>query len=158
MSITEPLLLPYLFCCQFANSEEIKDLLEDLATGKQGCKLTPKLSTYGDDYKRLYIDVLKHFDISGEDQHTKSGVTIKSWSSIRKKSVKDLLLKNYIIRIQQQYFFDNNTVNNFKRELMIHLNIKKIGDKHIIIENNNIVVIKGIILSKNSYTLTFGEV
>ena len=152
MPSSESLILPYLFCCQFASSEEIKDLLEDLATGKQVCKLTPKLDTYGDNYNRLYDDVLKHFAVCLNKPSIESGVTIKNWSSIRKKSVKDLLLKNYIIHVQQKYMFDNNTINNFKRELMIHLNIKKIGDKHIIIENNKIVVIKGIKLSTNTYS------
>jgi hypothetical protein len=151
MSSSESLILPYLFCCQFASSEEIKDLLEDLATGKQVCKLTPKLDTYGDDYNRLYADVLKHFTVCLNPLQG-CGVTIKNWSSIRKKSVKDLLIKNYIIYVQQKYLFDNNTINNFKRELMIHLNIKKIGDKHIVIENNKIVAVKGIKLSINTYS------
>lgn len=143
--------LEYLFCCQFTTNEKIIDLLEDLATKKRKCMLTNKLSNYKNNYEELYADVLKSFKI--KDVGNKDKIpTIKNWSSIRKKTIKDLILKNYIIEVKYKYNFDEITTNNLKRDLMIGLNYKNVNDKNIIIQDNKIHSIVGLNLSKNNYT------
>jgi hypothetical protein len=156
--MTEPTyLLQYLFCCRYTVNDDIIDLLEDLATKKVKCHLNNKLESYGSDYHALYVDVLKHFkmvedagtgDRSGRDK-------IKSWSSVRKKCVKDIILKNYIIEVKNNHDFDVATTTKFKRELLIGLNFKNINDKNIVIDNNKIDRIVGLHLSTNSYYWDF---
>ncbi|ADO00531.1 hypothetical protein WIV_gp187 [Wiseana iridescent virus] len=143
--------LEYLFCCQFTTNEKIIDLLEDLATKKRKCVLTNKLSTYKNNYEELYTDVLKSFKIKDTGNKDKI-TTIKNWSSIRKKTIKDLILKNYIIEVKYKYNFDEITTNNLKRDLMIGLNFKNVNDKNIIIQDNKICSIVGLNLSINNYT------
>jgi len=143
--------LEYLFCCQFTTNDNIIDLLEDLATKKQKCALSNKLQNYGDNYHKLYLDVLKYFklkDITNNDEK----IDIKNWSSIRKKSTKDLILKNFIIEVKYSHNFDDTTTSNLKRDLMIGLNFKNINDKNIVIKNNKIISILGLNLNNNSYT------
>jgi hypothetical protein len=143
--------LEYLFCCQFTTNDEILDLMEDLATKKQKCLLSNKLQSYGDDYHKLYIDVLTLYKIKDTINSDQSKKSIKNWSSIRKKSVKDLILKNYIIEVKYKYSFDDTTIRNLKRDLMIGLNFKNINDKNIVLKNNKIITILGLNLSINSY-------
>lgn len=143
--------LEYLFCCQFATSDEIKDLLEDLATKKKRCPLNARLTRYTDNYHKLYTDVLKHFKLK-DTIDLNNNIEIKNWSSIRKKTTKDLILKNFIIKVKYKYKFDDATTSKFKRDLMIGLNFKNINDKNIVIKDNNIDLILGLNLSINSYS------
>lgn len=144
-------ILEYLFCCQFTTNDKIIDLLEDLATKKQKCPLTNKLKTYENNYHKLYTDVLKCFKIQ-DITNIQEDKNIKNWSSIRKKTLKDLILKNYIIEVKYKYKFDETTTNNLKRDLMIGLNFKNVNDKNIIIKDNKISTILGLNLSLNSYS------
>jgi hypothetical protein len=144
-------ILEYLFCCQFTQDHKIINLLEDLALKRQKCTLNNKIKSYGDDYYKLYQDVLKHFKIKNTKNSEIALTNIKNWSSIRKKAIKDLLLKNFIIEVKFKYEFDDSTINNLKRDIMVGLNFKNINDKNIVIEENKIVMIKGLHLSKNSY-------
>lgn len=145
--------LDYLFCCQFTTNNNIIDLLEDLATKKRKCIINGRLKSYNGDYYKLYTDVLKYFKI--KDKTTKEleeNKIIKNWSSIRKKTMKDLILKNYIIEIKYKYLFDETTLQNLKRELMIGLNFKNVNDKNIVIKNNKISSIIGLNLGINTYS------
>lgn len=82
-------------------------------------------------------------------------LVIKNWSSIRKKVVKDLVLKNFIIEVKNKYHFTEETTNNLKRDLTIGLNFKNINDKNIIITDNKITSITGLQLSHNKYEWQF---
>lgn len=143
--------LEYLFCCQFTTNNYIIDLLEDLATKKKKCSITGKLSSYQDNYYQLYTDILKYYKIKDKINPTEN-TSIKNWSSIRKKTTKDLILKNFIIDIKYKYLFDETTLQNLKREIMIALNFKNVNDKNIIIKDNKITTIVGLNLGINSYT------
>lgn len=228
-------ILEYLFCCQFTTNDKIIDLLEDLATQRQKCSLSNKINSYGNDYYKLYIDVLKYFKIKKKDtppfhhqettsvehsglrpesdrkEHPASRVAsgtstvveratkgsdspstwnpsevgcfsesrhafgvdrgqreqndsnyyensinnkniIINWSSIRKKTLKDLVLKNYIIKVKYDFEFDENTTNNLKRDLIIGLNFKNVNDKNIIMKDNKILKIVGLNLALNAYS------
>ena len=144
-------ILEYLFCCQFTTNDKIIDLLEDLATKKQKCLLSNKIKLYGDDYHRLYLDVLKYFKLK-DIGNCYDNKIIKNWSSIRKKALKDLILKNYIIEVKYKYNFEDSTTNNLKRDLMIGLNSKIVNDKNIVIKNNKISTIVGLNLDINTYS------
>lgn len=146
-----PYLLEYLFCCQFATSNNIIDIFEDLATQRLKCPITTKIKSYEDDYYRLYVDVLKHFKIR-DTATPQDKYCITNWSSIRKKAIKDLILKNFIIKVKRTYNFDESTTNNLKRDLMIGLNFKTVNDKNIIIKDNEIDSIKGLNLGLNTYS------
>ncbi|AHL67593.1 hypothetical protein DH26_gp100 [Chloriridovirus anopheles1] len=150
------LIVEYLFCGQFAKDHQVIDLLEDLATKKQKCSLNVK--NYGEDYYKLYMDVLKHYKLK-KSSTTKTvqqeNLIIKNWSAIRKKAVKDLVLKNFIIDIKNKYKFTEETTTNFKKDLSVGLNFKNINDKNIIISNNKIVAISGLHITTNHYEWTF---
>lgn len=143
--------LEYLFCCQFTTNDKIIDLLEDLATKKRKCPLNNKIDTYGDNYHKLYVDVLKTFKIK-DTVNTNETKVIKNWSSIRKKALKDLILKNFIIEVKNQYNFNETSMNNLKRDLTIGLNFKNINDKNIILKDGKILNIIGLNLSMNKYS------
>jgi hypothetical protein len=142
--------LEYLFCCQFITNDKIIDLLEDLATKKRKCPLNNKIDTYGDDYHKLFLDVLKTFKIK-DVANTGETKVIKNWSSIRKKALKDLILKNFIIEVKNQYNFNETNMNNLKRDLTIGLNFKNINDKNIVLKDGKILNIIGLNLSTNKY-------
>ena len=143
--------LEYLFCCQFTTNDKIIDLLEDLATKKRKCPLSNKIDTYGDNYHKLYVDVLKTFKIK-DTVNTNETKVIKNWSSIRKKALKDLILKNFIIEVKNQYNFNETSMNNLKRDLTIGLNFKNINDKNIVLKDGKIFNIIGLNLSMNKYS------
>lgn len=143
--------LEYLFCCQFTTNDKIIDLLEDLATKKRKCPLNNKIDTYGDNYHKLYVDVLKTFKIK-DTVNTNETKVIKNWSSIRKKALKDLILKNFIIEVKNQYNFNETSMNNLKRDLTIGLNFKNINDKNIVLKDGKILNIIGLNLSMNKYS------
>jgi hypothetical protein len=143
--------LEYLFCCQFTTNDKIIDLLEDLATKKRKCPLNNKIDTYGDNYHKLYLDVLKIFKIK-DIANTNETKVIKNWSSIRKKTLKDLILKNFIIEVKNQYNFNETSMNNLKRDLTIGLNFKNINDKNIVLKDGKILNIIGLNLSMNKYS------
>jgi hypothetical protein len=144
------MILEYLFCCEYTTNDKIIDLLEDLATYKQTCPLTNKITSYHNNYYKLYKDILKHFKIKDDDDFC-TRETVEYWSSIKKKVTKDLFLKNFIIDVKNTYSFDEDTINNLKRDLKIGLAYKNINNKNIIIENNKICKIEGLILTTNSY-------
>lgn len=144
--------LEYLFCCQYTTNNKIIDLLEDLATKKRKCAINNKIKSYGDDYHKLYVDVLKLFKIKDTSDTTQDDKIIKNWSSIRKKTLKDLILKNFIIEVKYKYKFDETTTNNLKRDLMIGLNFKNVNDKNIVLKNNKIETVIGLNLSINEYS------
>lgn len=150
---SDEMLLEYLFCCKYTTNNNVLDLLEDLANRRQKCPLNSKLESYGDDYHSLYKDVLKYFKI--RDERRQTTIEIKTWSSIKKKVTKDLILKNFIIEVKSVYNFDDRTTSNLKRDLMIGLNYKNINDKNIVIEKNKICKIIGLNLSTNSYSWDF---
>jgi membrane-associated HD superfamily phosphohydrolase len=145
-----PLILEYLFCCQFATEDHIIDLLEDLATKATKCPITQNLESYGTNYHKLYVDILEYYKMKTVKKSTKINV-IKNWSSIRKKTLKDLVLKNFIIEVKSNYKFDEITTKNLKRELTIALNFKNVNDKNIIMENNKISKILGLNIGINTY-------
>ena len=143
--------LEYLFCCQFTTDNAIIDLLEDLAVQRQKCPtITNKIKYYGENYHKLYVDVLNYFKIK-EDLKNSKIINIKNWSSIRKKSLKDLILKNFIIEVKHKYNFDDATMNKLNKDLMVGLNFKIINDKNIVIKDNKIVEISGLTLNTNNY-------
>lgn len=144
-------LLEYLFCCQFTTNDKVLDLLEDLAMKRLKCPLNNKIKNYGDDYHKLYLDVLKCFKLKDTTNNPESQ-NIKTWSSIRKKVLKDLIIKNFIIEVKYKYNFDETTTKNLKRDLMVGINFKNINDKNIVIKDNKIIEIVGLNLSTNSYS------
>lgn len=146
------LILEFLFCCQFSRNQKILDLLEDLATMKRKCPF--KLEKFGDDYRQIYINILNHFKLEDFEENNQQ-MEIRNWSSIRKKAVKDFILKNFIIEVKYTYEFDEKTTCDLKRDLGIGLNFKNVNDKNIIIKDNKIVKIVGLNLFKNRFTWDF---
>ena len=148
------MILEYLYCCQYTTNDQLLDLFEDLAMKRQKCPISNKIQNYGDDYHKLYLDVLKHFRKKDDSNRPESPI-VKNWASIRKKALKDLILKNFIIEVKNTYEFGKETMENLHRELMIGLNFKNINDRNIIIQHNKIVDIIGLNLSKNSFSWDF---
>ena len=148
------MILEYLYCCQYTKNDQLLDLFEDLAMKRLKCPISNKIQNYGNDYHKLYLDVLKHFR-KKDDSNRPESPAIKNWASIRKKASKDLILKNFIIEVKVKYNFDDCTTKNLQRDLMIGLNFKNINDKNIIIRQSKIVNIVGLNLSTNSVSWDF---
>jgi hypothetical protein len=154
-----PYFLEYLFCCQFTTNEQILDLLEDLAMKRQQChRINSNLTKYGTDYRTLYSDVLKYFNISHASSKQQPTAVFKNWSSIRKKHNKNLILKKFIIDVKNTYNFDTDTIFRFNRDLMIGLSFKTINDKNIVMRDSKIIRIQGLHLTINDYRWDFDTV
>ena len=153
--MSELYILDYLFCCQYTTNEKIIDLLEDLATKKRRCLLTNKLKNYDENHHKLYIDVLKYFKVKDTISHNKEDTHINSWSLIKRKVDKDLLLKNYVVTVKHKYNFDDDMAKKLKRDLMIGLSLKTINEKNIVVRNGKISSIVGLHVTQNTYTWDF---
>lgn len=154
MDETHSILLSYLFCCKFTQNDQILDLLEDLATKKQKCPpINSNLEKYGSNYHLLYSDVLRYFKMSARDKPNR--VAYKNWSSIRKKRIKEVVLKKYIFKVKNTFCFDDQTLERLSQQIMTGIHFKTVNDKNIVMFNCEIAEIKGLNLSINHFTWDF---
>lgn len=150
------IILPYLFCCKFTTNEKILDLLEDLATKKQKCpSINNNIHKYGTDYELLYNDVLKYFKTSTRIKKRCTIEERKTWSCIRKKQDREITLKKYVVKVKNQFNFDDLTTTRLYREIMTGIHFKTVNDRNISMSNSEIAEIKGLRLSLNRFDWDF---
>jgi hypothetical protein len=77
----------------------------------------------------------------------------KSWSNIRKKNIKDLLIENYVIDMKNKYNLTVKQARNLLSLIFIGMVFKVIVVKDIIYEDGVIKNINGISFKKNEIVL-----
>jgi hypothetical protein len=140
--------LDYLFCGQFTQNPTVLDLLEDLALNRKRMKKP-------ENKEMLYNNVLKCFKVKNTNQTNVKSQVYLTWSSIRIKAIKEMKIKNFIIKIKSEKNFDNITIEKFVSDLNTGLNFKTINDKNIVLLNNEIDNIVGLQLHDKSYSWSF---
>lgn len=76
-----------------------------------------------------------------------------SWSSIKKKNIKELLIEKYIVEMKNKYYLSVKQCNNLISTIFIAMIFKVITPKDIIYQNGKIIDICGISFSKKKIRL-----
>ena len=75
------------------------------------------------------------------------------WVDIKKKSLKDILFQNFLIKIKNQYELRDIQVRCLYNTINLGLMLKSIKNSDVIYEDGEIKGIKGFIFSKGKYRI-----
>jgi hypothetical protein len=75
------------------------------------------------------------------------------WSEIKKKSLKDILFQNFLIKAKNNYELSDYQIKKVYNSINLGLMLKSIKNSDIIYENGEIKEIKGIIFYKGKYKI-----
>lgn len=75
------------------------------------------------------------------------------WNDIKKKSVKDILFQNYLIKHKKEYELRDSQIRCLYHTIMLGMMLKSIKNSDIIYHNGEIEEIKGISFSKGKYKI-----
>lgn len=76
------------------------------------------------------------------------------WSDIKKKSLKDILFQNFLIRMKYQWELKDSQVKKLYNTLNLALMLKSVKNTDIVYENGEIQEIRGFHFSKGRYRIT----
>jgi len=192
MTIKKEIVYPiFLECFQYITDKFWQNIFEDLAYGKAPygtyiskgsltCKYKDKEFIYKfekKDSELLYNDIYllltkklgllshqdkvnKKIDFQNIENEIKEGR--KYWNSIRKKSIKDLLIENYVITMKNKYSLTITQSKYLLSIIFIGMIFKVISSKDINYVDGTIISINGIefkkkeiILSKDIYNIKY---
>jgi hypothetical protein len=183
MTVKKEIIYPiFLECCELIDDTFWKNVFEDLAYGKCPygtyinkdffcCNYKNKEFSYKierKDPEQLYNDIhlllskklgllsykdkiKKKIDFNNIEEEIKE--CRKSWSNIRKKNIKDLLIENYVIDMKNKYSLTIKKARNLLSIIFIGMVFKIITVKDIIYENGSIQNINGISFKTNEIIL-----
>ena len=183
MSNKKEIIYPiFLECCQYTDDIFWENIFEDLAYGKTPygtyiskdflcCNYKDKEFSYKIEKKKstqLYSDIYlllskklgllsprdrikKKIDFYNIEEEIKE--SRKSWTSIRKKNIKDLLIENYVIDMKNKYSLSIRQSKYLLSIIFIAMIFKVITVKDIKYENGKIEHIEGIEIKKKKITL-----
>lgn len=119
--------------------------------------------------EKIYQDVIKLFKeklnimsrndrkilIDEFEEVEKNLKSIKNtdWIDIKKKSLKDILLQNFLIKSKKLHDLSDYQLKKIYNSINLGLMLKSIKNTDILYENGEIIEIKGIILSKGSFKI-----
>lgn len=184
MVIKKEILYPiFLECLQYCTDNFWENVFEDLAYGKSPygtyinkgflcCNYKNKEFSYKIEKKDpeiLYQDVYnllvkklgllsvrdklnKKIDFNNIEEDLK--LTRKSWTSIRKKNIKDLLIENFAIKMKKEYNLTLKQTQKLVSYIFIAMIFKVITMKDINYDNGEIISIDGIEFENNNFYFT----
>lgn len=172
----------FLECCEFITNRFWETIFEDLAYGKTPygtyisknflcCSYKNKEFSYKierNNPKKIYKDIYnllvnklgllsqqeknkKRLDFYEMEENIKE--TRQSWTSIRKKNVKDILIEKYVVRMRKKYYLTIKQSKYLLSLIFISMIFKAITTKDIIYEDGKIMEIQGIDFAKNKILL-----
>lgn len=179
MPIKKEIIYPiFLECCQFANDRFWENIFEDLAYGKSPygtyiskdflcCNYKDKEFSYKIErkepeslYNDIYILLAKKLGLLSQKDKIKKKIDFynihndnkenKTWSSIRKKNIKDLLLENYVIDMKKRYSLSITQTKYLLSVIFIAMIFKVVTVKDIEYEDGKIINIDGIDIKKKN--------
>ena len=178
MPIKKEIVYPiFLECCEFTEDTFWKNVFEDLSYSKcpygtyiskdfLSCNYKNKEFSYKIEKKDpevLYNDVYellsKKLGLLSHKDKIKKKINFnaleneikenrKSWSNIRKKNIKDLLIENYVIDMKKKYLLTIKQARHLLSIIFIGMVFKVISIKDIIYEDGVIKSINGISFKK----------
>lgn len=194
MPIKREIIYPFfLECCQFATDVYWENIFEDLAYGKTPygsyiskdflcCSFKKKNFSYKiekKDPKQLYTEVYSLLTsklglLSSSEKNKKKMVfsetediikdSRKTWSDIRKKNLKELLIELYVIRMKNRHNLTIKQARYLFSIIIMSLTLKVISPSDIEYNNGHITNIEGIefknkrlIVNKDLYNLDIGS-
>jgi hypothetical protein len=75
------------------------------------------------------------------------------WSEIKKKSLKDILFQNFLIKCKNEYELSDYQLKKLYNSINLGVMLKSIKNSDIIYDNGQIIEIKGINFYKNKYKI-----
>ena len=180
----------FLECLTFAEDNIWKNIFEDLAYGITPygtyisknflcCSYKDKEFSYKIDpsmnsqvlYTDIYNLITKNLNILSNKEKNKKRLdfnqiendlkeTQKSWSSIKKKNIKDILIEKYIINMKNEFSLTIKQCKYLLSTIFIGFMLKILTNSDIVYENERILRINGIefktgkiIIKKNVYNI-----
>jgi len=172
----------FLECCQYAHDPFWEIIFDDLAYGKcpygtyiskdfLSCSYKNKEFSYKierKNSKQLYNDVYNLFTeklgiLSQKEKNKKKlafhemEMSIKEsrqdWASIRKKNIKDILYRKYVIDMKNKYDLNTKQCKYLFALILIAVTFKTLTSKDIEYKNDRIISISGIVISKDEIKL-----
>lgn len=183
MPIKKEIIYPiFLECCDLIEDTFWKNVFEDLSYGKCPygtyitkdffcCNYKNKEFSYKIERKdpnQLYIDIhellVKKLGLLSHKDKIKKKIDFtlledeikenrKSWSNIRKKNIKDLLIENYVINMKNKFTLSIKQARNLLSIIFIGMVFKVISVKDIVYEDGEIKNINGISFKQNEIIL-----
>lgn len=165
----------FLECCNFTDNIFWENIFENLAYGDSPygtyiskdflcCNYKNKKFSYKIENKNssiIYTEVynllknklglMSKLERNNKRLQMDNNLNIKkeTWNSIKKKNIKSLLIEQYVIRMKNMYKLSIKKSKYLLSLIYICLLFKVVTNKDIIYENNLILDIKGIEISKN---------
>lgn len=174
----------FLECVQFAENKFWKSIFEDLSYGKcpygsyihknyfscnfKGKEFSYKLENSNPDvvYENVYNLLSKKLGLLSEEEK-KSKILdyqkietemienkMEKWSSIKKKSLKDSLIQNFIIKVKKDYKLNNLQIRSLQKIINLGLIFKTISHKDIHLQDGEIDEIDGIEFEEGKFRIT----
>lgn len=169
----------FLTCLEYTEDDYWKNIFEDLSFGitPQGTYITKNYLISNvktrefvykinpeNDSELLFWDIytlfseklgLKSLNEVEEFKNSidSSEMIFNSWNSIKKKSIRDSIIMNYVNTKAEQYNFTNKKTREFLNTINLGLMLKLINTKNIHYDNGVIYDIHGISFSENNFIL-----
>jgi hypothetical protein len=172
----------FLECCQFIDDIFWENIFEDLAYGKPPygtyiskdflcCNYKKKEFSYKIEKKQTSVIYNEVFELLSKrlgllspqdklrkkkdfnDYENSIKDNIKTWSDIRKKNTKELLIELYITRMKNKYFLTSKQCEYLFSIIIIAIIFKVITSDDILFENGRINNIKGINFEKKKFII-----
>lgn len=166
----------FLTCLEYIEDDYWKNIFEDLSFGitPQGTYISKNylisnIKTKEFVYKinadldaeTLFMDVytllsdklgLKSLnEIEEYKNNMELETTYNSWNSIKKKSIKDSIIMNYVNTKSEQFNFTTQTSKRLLNTINLGIMLKFINTKHITYENGMINEIEGFVYRENEF-------
>ncbi len=166
----------FLTCLEYIEDDYWKNIFEDLSFGitPQGTYISKNylisnIKTKEFVYKinvdldaeTLFMDVytllsdklgLKSLnEIEEYKNNIELETTYNSWNSIKKKSIKDSIIMNYVNTKSEQFNFTTQTSKRLLNTINLGIMLKFINTKHITYENGMINEIEGFVYRENEF-------
>ena len=170
----------FLECCNFTENTFWENIFQNLAYGESPygtyiskdficCNYKNKKFSYKIEkkdssiiYKDLYnlfknrLGIMSKLERNNKREKMDNNLNIQknTWNSIKKKNIKSLLIEQYVIRMKKKHKLNIKNSKYLLSLIYICLLFKVLTSKDIIYENNLIIDIKGIKISKNCVRIT----
>lgn len=109
--------------------------------------LKEKLNIMSKNDRKILIDEFK------EVEENLKNLRSTEWSEIKKKSLKDILFQNYLIKMKYQYDLKDVQIKKIYNTINLGIMLKSIKNSDIIYTDGEIKEIKGFVFSKGKYRI-----
>ncbi len=173
----------FLYCTKYTTDEYWKNIFEDLSFGEtphnvfisknmiqsiiKGKEFVYKINPT-EDPEKIYKDlrsilsdkmnILSPTELQkNKNLIPKTKTTIDKWSNIKKKTIKDILLSNYVVAICKDKDVTKNKTSDLLDIITLFISLKILDNNDIILSDNKISRIEGLFFDDNMATFRFDK-